>query len=99
MPKGALTAQLMEAPVVRPLACFVERRRFGLLKQVRLPRALEIIAAVLLMDYTLYLWHVLTHRVPFLWRFHAVHHVDLTLAKRAETPTEQVTPRPAKTYE
>ena len=76
---GALTAQLVEAPVVRPLARFVERRRFGLLKQLRLPRPLEIIAAVLLMDYTLYLWHILTHRVPFLWRFHAVHHVDLDL--------------------
>jgi sterol desaturase/sphingolipid hydroxylase (fatty acid hydroxylase superfamily) len=76
---GALTAQLVEAPVVRPLARFVERRRFGLLKQLRLPRLLEIIAAVLLMDYTLYFWHILTHRVPFLWRFHAVHHVDLDL--------------------
>src|SRR5207249_6219037 len=31
------------------------------------------------MDYTLYGWHVLTHRVPFLWRFHVVHHVDLDL--------------------
>ena len=76
---GALTAQLVETPVVRPLARFVERRRFGLLKQLRLPRPLEIIATVLLMDYTLYLWHILTHRVPFLWRFHAVHHVDLDL--------------------
>src|ERR1041385_6567048 len=76
---GALTAQLVEAPVVRPLARFVERRRFGLLKQLRLPRLLEIIAAVLLMDYTLYFWHILTHRLPFLWRFHAVHHVDLDL--------------------
>jgi sterol desaturase/sphingolipid hydroxylase (fatty acid hydroxylase superfamily) len=76
---AALTAQLVEAPVVRPLARFVERRRFGLLKQLRLPRPLEIIAAVLLMDYTLYVWHILTHRVPFLWRFHAVHHVDLDL--------------------
>lgn len=28
------------------------------------------------LDYTLYLWHVLTHRVPFLWRMHAVHHMD-----------------------
>jgi sterol desaturase/sphingolipid hydroxylase (fatty acid hydroxylase superfamily) len=35
--------------------------------------------AVLLMDYTLYLWHVLTHRLPLLWRFHVVHHVDLDL--------------------
>jgi sterol desaturase/sphingolipid hydroxylase (fatty acid hydroxylase superfamily) len=32
-----------------------------------------------MMDYTLYLWHVLTHRIPFFWRFHAVHHVDLDL--------------------
>jgi len=76
---GALTAQLVEAPAVRPLARFVERRRFGLLKQLHLPRPLEIVAAVLLMDYTLYVWHILTHRVPFLWRFHAVHHVDLDL--------------------
>jgi sterol desaturase/sphingolipid hydroxylase (fatty acid hydroxylase superfamily) len=32
-----------------------------------------------MMDYTLYLWHVLTHRLPFLWRFHIAHHVDLDL--------------------
>jgi sterol desaturase/sphingolipid hydroxylase (fatty acid hydroxylase superfamily) len=31
------------------------------------------------MDYTLYIWHVLMHRVPFLWRFHLPHHVDLDL--------------------
>src|SRR5207245_2098600 len=35
--------------------------------------------ALALMDYTLYLWHVLTHRVPWLWRFHLVHHVDRDL--------------------
>lgn len=76
---GALTVHLLEAPAVRLLARSVEKRKLGLLKQVNLPRPLEIIAAVVLMDYTLYLWHVLTHRVPFLWRFHAVHHVDLDL--------------------
>jgi sterol desaturase/sphingolipid hydroxylase (fatty acid hydroxylase superfamily) len=76
---GALTVHLLEAPVVRPLAHVVARRRIGLLKQFVLPRPFEIIASIVLMDYTLYLWHVLTHRVPFLWRFHAVHHVDLDL--------------------
>jgi sterol desaturase/sphingolipid hydroxylase (fatty acid hydroxylase superfamily) len=40
---------------------------------------MEATLAVLLLDYTLYVWHVLTHRVPFLWRFHIVHHVDLDL--------------------
>lgn len=76
---GALTVHLLEAPVVRPLARSVEQKRLGFLKRLGLPRPLEILAAVVMMDYTLYLWHVLTHRVPFLWRFHAVHHVDLDL--------------------
>jgi sterol desaturase/sphingolipid hydroxylase (fatty acid hydroxylase superfamily) len=31
------------------------------------------------MDYTMYVWHLLTHKVPVLWRFHVVHHVDLDL--------------------
>lgn len=76
---SALTIQAIETPVVRPLAKAVGDRRWGLLKQLRLPQPLEMLAAVMLMDYTLYLWHILTHRVPFLWRFHAVHHVDLDM--------------------
>jgi sterol desaturase/sphingolipid hydroxylase (fatty acid hydroxylase superfamily) len=31
------------------------------------------------MDYTLYAWHILLHRVPLLWRCHAAHHADLDL--------------------
>ncbi|HET8728442.1 MAG TPA: sterol desaturase family protein, partial [Alphaproteobacteria bacterium] len=77
---GAVALQIVEKPVVEPLARLVERRRWGLLKQVRLPAWAEVPIAVALMDYTLYLWHVLTHRVPFLWRFHVVHHVDLDLS-------------------
>jgi sterol desaturase/sphingolipid hydroxylase (fatty acid hydroxylase superfamily) len=33
----------------------------------------------MLMDYTLYWWHVLLHRVPVLWRTHEPHHVDRDL--------------------
>lgn len=76
---GALTIHFAESPIVSPLAKLVERRRWGLLKGFRLPRPLETIAALLLLDYTLYLQHVLHHRAPLLWRFHAVHHVDLDL--------------------
>jgi sterol desaturase/sphingolipid hydroxylase (fatty acid hydroxylase superfamily) len=35
--------------------------------------------AVVLLDYTLYIWHVLTHKMPFLWRFHRIHHADVDL--------------------
>ena len=54
-----------------------ERGRIGLLRQLPLPRALRVVLGFLLLDYTLYLWHWLNHRSPLLWRFHAVHHVDL----------------------
>ncbi|HEY0378360.1 MAG TPA: sterol desaturase family protein [Pyrinomonadaceae bacterium] len=76
---SAVALQLTERPLADRLTALVERRRWGLLKLVRLPAWLEVALAVVLMDYTLYLWHVLTHRVPFLWRFHVAHHVDLDL--------------------
>lgn len=76
---GGIVLQLCEQPVAAPLAKLVERRKLGLLKIIKLPKFLETILAVALLDYTLYLWHVLTHKVPFLWRFHLVHHVDLDL--------------------
>lgn len=77
---SAATLRVLEKPVVEPLAELVEQRRWGLLKQAGLPPWIEVPLAVALMDYTLYLWHVLTHRVPWLWRFHLVHHVDLDLS-------------------
>lgn len=71
--------QLAEMPVVRPIAQLGERRGWGLLGRLRAGSRLRTILSLLLLDYTLYVWHVLTHRVPLLWRFHAVHHVDLGL--------------------
>ena len=76
---AAVALQLVEQPIVAPLTKLIERKNIGLLKIVRLPRLLETILAVALMDYTLYVWHVLTHRLAFLWRFHLVHHIDLDL--------------------
>ncbi len=76
---SAAAIQLAEKPITQPLTGLVERRRWGLLKRLSLPVWLEVPLAVALLDYTLYLWHVLVHQVPFLWRFHQPHHVDLDL--------------------
>lgn len=76
---AAVTLQLVERPMIQPLSEYVEKRRWGLLKFLKLPTPLEVGLAVILMDYTLYWWHVLMHRVPLLWRFHLPHHVDLDL--------------------
>jgi sterol desaturase/sphingolipid hydroxylase (fatty acid hydroxylase superfamily) len=76
---GAAALRVTEKPVADALASLVERRRWGLVKLFRLPAWVEVALAVVMLDYTLYLWHVLTHRVPFLWRFHVAHHADLDL--------------------
>ena len=76
---SALALQVTERPLVACLSRVVERRRWGLLKQLSIAGWLEVSLAVALMDYTLYLWHVLMHRAPRLWRLHLPHHVDLDL--------------------
>ncbi len=76
---AGLAVNFLEKPVTDKLTEFVERKRFGLLKLVHLPHFIENSLGVILLDYTLYIWHVLTHKSPFLWRFHQVHHADLDL--------------------
>ena len=66
----------LQAPILMPLVHWAQRHGFGLLNLVRLPAAVEVVTAVLLLDYTLWHWHRINHRVPFFWRFHLVHHVD-----------------------
>jgi sterol desaturase/sphingolipid hydroxylase (fatty acid hydroxylase superfamily) len=79
---AAATTAASGMPVVTPVQRLAERRRLGLLRSLPLrglPHALRVVLGFLLLDYTLYLWHWLNHRAPGLWRFHAVHHIDLDL--------------------
>jgi sterol desaturase/sphingolipid hydroxylase (fatty acid hydroxylase superfamily) len=41
-----------------------------------MPAGLRTAVAIVLLDYTLWFWHYANHRIPLLWRFHLVHHVD-----------------------
>lgn len=64
----------VEKPLMERMTLLIEERKLGLAQQ--LPAALRGPAAFLLLDWLMYGWHVATHRVPFLWRMHLVHHVD-----------------------
>ncbi len=74
----ALTT-LVTLALFTPLAAALAQRRVGLLHLFPLPAAMHTLAAILLLDYTLWHWHWLNHKVPFFWRFHLVHHTDLDL--------------------
>ncbi|MDH5297981.1 MAG: sterol desaturase family protein [Desulfobulbaceae bacterium] len=51
----------------------------GLLNLVAMPSWLKVTMGVLLLDGSIYLWHLLNHVVPLLWRFHRVHHSDMNM--------------------
>jgi sterol desaturase/sphingolipid hydroxylase (fatty acid hydroxylase superfamily) len=76
---SAAVVQVCDRPVTRRAAALVERRGWGLLPRAGLPRGVADALAFLLLDYTLWVWHVLLHRWSPLWRLHAVHHADLDL--------------------
>jgi sterol desaturase/sphingolipid hydroxylase (fatty acid hydroxylase superfamily) len=68
------------------VARWTEAQSFGLLHWLSPPDWARLIGAFLLIDGWMYFWHRLNHRVPFLWRFHRVHHsdpkMDVTTANR-----------------
>jgi sterol desaturase/sphingolipid hydroxylase (fatty acid hydroxylase superfamily) len=49
---------------------------WGLLHLIALPIWFEFLIAVLLLDLAIWLQHLLTHKIPVLWRLHRVHHSD-----------------------
>jgi sterol desaturase/sphingolipid hydroxylase (fatty acid hydroxylase superfamily) len=73
-------AFVVAAVLVRPAAMSAMRwsgqESFGLIHLIGMPAVAQFIIAFLLMDLSFYWWHKLNHRIPFLWRFHNVHHID-----------------------
>jgi sterol desaturase/sphingolipid hydroxylase (fatty acid hydroxylase superfamily) len=59
------------------LAFIAEQWSSGLLNNLGLPVSIAIIGAVVLLDFAIYLQHVMFHAVPALWRLHRMHHADL----------------------
>jgi sterol desaturase/sphingolipid hydroxylase (fatty acid hydroxylase superfamily) len=76
---AALTLRLAMVPAALAVAAAAERAGLGLLRWLPLPAAAAGVAGFLLLDWSIYAWHRLNHQVPWLWRFHLVHHTDLDL--------------------
>jgi sterol desaturase/sphingolipid hydroxylase (fatty acid hydroxylase superfamily) len=76
---GLATVTILQTPILLPVSTWAVRHEVGLLGAIPLPGWASAAATILLLDYTLWIWHWLNHKVPFLWRFHRVHHVDRDL--------------------
>ncbi|WP_370229617.1 sterol desaturase family protein [Cognatishimia sp.] len=49
---------------------------WGLFNQLGWPLWAEFVLAVLIFDFAIWAQHLITHKVPLLWRLHRVHHAD-----------------------
>lgn len=52
---------------------------WGLLNALEWPLWLEVALAILVLDFAIWLQHLITHKVPLLWRLHQVHHADVDI--------------------
>jgi sterol desaturase/sphingolipid hydroxylase (fatty acid hydroxylase superfamily) len=58
---------------------WLNNQQIGLFYFIQLPLWLKLLFGVALFDLVSYWFHRLSHVVPFLWRFHRVHHSDTTM--------------------
>ena len=59
------------------MATFAQQQGWGIFNYYALNPLLELILAIIVLDFIIYLQHVLVHAVPALWRLHRVHHADI----------------------
>jgi sterol desaturase/sphingolipid hydroxylase (fatty acid hydroxylase superfamily) len=74
-----LTAALAVRPSALHTLAWASAQPFGLLQLLPVPTWTRFIIGFLLLDLSFYYWHLLNHKIPLLWRFHNVHHIDPAL--------------------
>jgi sterol desaturase/sphingolipid hydroxylase (fatty acid hydroxylase superfamily) len=78
LPSLAL-ARLALIPALVALSDWNQQWHLGIVQWLHLPARAGFILGFLVLDYLLYVWHWMMHQLPFLWRFHLVHHTDRDL--------------------
>ena len=66
LPAGAVGAALLAV-----------ERGWGLFNVIEAPTWIAVLACVVILDFAIWLQHLIFHAIPVLWRLHMVHHADL----------------------
>lgn len=59
------------------VAAFAGLHGWGLFNYAQVPFWLAVLCSVVVLDFMIWLQHVMVHSIPLLWRLHRVHHADL----------------------
>jgi sterol desaturase/sphingolipid hydroxylase (fatty acid hydroxylase superfamily) len=61
------------------MALIAEQRGWGLFNNISIPAWMSVVAGVFMLDFIIYLQHVMFHTIPVFWRLHMMHHADLDI--------------------
>jgi len=76
----ALNAMAFALPLLAVGAAIdAQTQGWGLFNALSLPIWLEVVLVILILDFSIWLQHLITHKVPLLWRLHQVHHADVDI--------------------
>ncbi|MFQ5456775.1 MAG: sterol desaturase family protein [Nitrospirota bacterium] len=59
------------------MAILAQERNWGLFNNFELSRRVVVVISVIVLDFAIYLQHIMFHAVPALWRLHRMHHTDM----------------------
>ena len=59
------------------LALLASERGWGLLNNLALPYVPSVVVSIVVLDFVIYVQHVLFHAIPALWKLHMMHHADV----------------------
>jgi sterol desaturase/sphingolipid hydroxylase (fatty acid hydroxylase superfamily) len=76
---NGVIASLLFSTATERTALYASAGHWGLFNMFALPYWSRLLATIVVMDFVLYIWHLLNHEMPLLWRFHQVHHSDINM--------------------
>ncbi len=76
---NGIAYHLVFATTITSLLLANETNQTGLLNVAPLPFWLKTLVSIIILDFVIYIWHLLNHEVPLFWRFHRVHHSDMNM--------------------
>jgi sterol desaturase/sphingolipid hydroxylase (fatty acid hydroxylase superfamily) len=74
---NSVVVRLLLPVTAAGFAAIAASRGWGLFNYFDAPGWFALVAAVVILDFAIYLQHVMFHAVPALWRLHRMHHADL----------------------
>ncbi len=72
-----IAVRLVMPLAIFEVAVFAADNHLGLFNVLPIPLFLNVVLTLIIFDCLIYVQHVITHKVNFLWHIHRVHHTDL----------------------